>query len=106
MYFIRLILWNVKSSLASPGRSHVGPALYVYSLLGYARLPPPPNPYPAIHSIVCTSVNIIPEVLVNIAYRELILQREKPVICPLRSKQSKISKVGLATHLSDGSKKD
>ncbi len=66
---------------------------------------PPPNPYPAIHSIVCTSVNIIPEVLVNIASRELILQREKPVICPLRSNQSKISKVGLATHLSERSKK-
>jgi hypothetical protein len=26
---------NIKSALASPGRSRVGPALYVFSLLGY-----------------------------------------------------------------------
>jgi hypothetical protein len=26
--------WNIKSAPASPGRSHVGPALYLFSLLG------------------------------------------------------------------------
>ncbi len=33
MYFIRPIHWNIKSAPVSPGRSRVGPALYVFSLL-------------------------------------------------------------------------
>jgi hypothetical protein len=36
MYSIRPILWNIKSAPAGPGRSRVGPALYVFSLLGTA----------------------------------------------------------------------
>ncbi len=32
------IHWNIKYSPASPGRSRVGPALYVFSLLGGASL--------------------------------------------------------------------
>jgi hypothetical protein len=31
----RRIHWNIKSSPASPGRSRVGPALYIFSLLDY-----------------------------------------------------------------------
>jgi hypothetical protein len=34
MYSTIPIHWNIKSSPASPGRSRVGPALYVFSLLG------------------------------------------------------------------------
>jgi hypothetical protein len=34
MYSIIPIHWNIKSAPASPGRSRVGPALYVFSLLG------------------------------------------------------------------------
>jgi hypothetical protein len=34
MYSTRPIHWNIKSAPASPGRSRVGPALYVFSLLG------------------------------------------------------------------------
>jgi hypothetical protein len=35
MYSTIPIHWNIKSALASPGRSRVGPALYVFRLLGY-----------------------------------------------------------------------
>jgi hypothetical protein len=34
MYSIKPIYWNFKSVPASPGRSRVGPALYIFSLLG------------------------------------------------------------------------
>jgi hypothetical protein len=34
MYSIIPIHWNINSAPASPGRSHVGPALYIFSLLG------------------------------------------------------------------------
>jgi hypothetical protein len=34
MYSIRPIHWDIKSAPAIPGRSRVGPALYVFSLLG------------------------------------------------------------------------
>jgi hypothetical protein len=34
MYSTIPIHWNIKSAPASPGRSRVGPALYVFSLLG------------------------------------------------------------------------
>jgi hypothetical protein len=38
VYSIRPIHWNIKSAPVSPGRSRVGPALYVLSLLGTVRL--------------------------------------------------------------------
>ncbi len=51
----RLIHWNIKSSPASPGRSRVGPALDIFSLLDYTTignlpvinclLPPPRSHY-------------------------------------------------------------
>jgi hypothetical protein len=41
MYSIIPIHWNIKSAPASPGRSHVGTALYVFSLLGYEYLSQP-----------------------------------------------------------------
>jgi hypothetical protein len=34
MYSIRPVHWNIKSSPASSGRSHGGPAFYIFSLLG------------------------------------------------------------------------
>jgi hypothetical protein len=42
--FIIPIHWNIKSAPASPGRSRVGPALYVFSLLGLTPLPCSPCP--------------------------------------------------------------
>jgi hypothetical protein len=38
MYSIMPIHWNIKSAPVSPGRSRVGPALYVFSLLGSTHL--------------------------------------------------------------------
>jgi hypothetical protein len=38
MYSTKPIHWNIKVALASPGRSRVGPALYVFSLLGLTSL--------------------------------------------------------------------
>ncbi len=35
MYSTIPIHWNIKSAPASPGRSRVGPAFYVFSFLGY-----------------------------------------------------------------------
>jgi hypothetical protein len=35
MYSTIPIHWNIKSAPASPGRSRVGPALYVFSFLGF-----------------------------------------------------------------------
>jgi hypothetical protein len=35
MYSIRPIYWNIKCAPARPGRNRVGPALYIYSLLGH-----------------------------------------------------------------------
>ncbi len=43
MYSIIPIHWNIKSALAIPGRSRVGPALYVFSLLGPEGLLGPPE---------------------------------------------------------------
>jgi hypothetical protein len=37
MYSTIPIHWNIKSAPASPGRSHVGPAFYVFSFLGLAN---------------------------------------------------------------------
>jgi hypothetical protein len=38
MYSTTPIHWNIKSAPASPGRSRVGPAFYVFSFLGSHRL--------------------------------------------------------------------
>jgi hypothetical protein len=69
MYSTTSIHWNIKSASASPGRSRVGPALYVFSLLGDTRLPSAPNPNSVLHGTVhCEQfANFVRELLVNTA---------------------------------------
>jgi hypothetical protein len=63
MYSTISIHWNIKFPTASPGRSRVGPALYVFSLLA---------PILSYMILYCTCMykhftNLVRELLVNIA---------------------------------------